>query len=175
MSYCSNIYIAAVVGPLPPVDGSSARSGGVGPPVPARGKRQATAGNNGRIYLARGDGAYIRLIVAEALEFPNALAVDPVLARIYWSDNGNRPNIGYADLDGTRRKEIVNRNLMPIANPSSIAIDYFKRSRLVWVDKSLHEINAIYPDGQNHQRLVMTEEGECGIEQIAHKICILYR
>lgn len=93
------------------------------------------------------------------VENPTAMAVDPILARVYWADNGNKPLIEYSDLDGNRRRVLVNSALTPILTPTSIAVDFYKRHRLIWVDQKLRKIQAVNPDGTHHVVITTTPSG----------------
>ena len=149
---CSNLYFAGVVGRLPLASRAQAAT---------RHRRQTENNNNGRIYVSRADGAYVRLIIGTSVQWPASLAVDPVLSRVYWTDVGHPPKIAYADLDGLRRNELVNSNLMPVGTPTSIAIDYYKRNRVVWVDNMLRGIYAVFPDGSHRVRLAHVDACTC--------------
>lgn len=59
-----------------------------------------------KIERAAMDGTMRTAIVTQNITWPNGLAIDHILGRIYWAD-GNTKVIEYANLDGTGRKVLI--------------------------------------------------------------------
>ena len=64
-------------------------------------------GNNPKIERASMDGTDRRTVIgSEHVKWPNSVAVDQVLDRLYWIDSGKR-YIGSSDLDGKDLRKIL--------------------------------------------------------------------
>ncbi|KAK9679907.1 Low-density lipoprotein receptor repeat class B [Popillia japonica] len=76
------------------------------------------------------DGKYRRVLVAEGLEEPRAVALNPLKGYMYWSDWGKDVHIGKAGMDGSNPQMIIRENL---GWPNSLTIDY-ETEELFWAD-----------------------------------------
>lgn len=76
------------------------------------------------------DGKYRRVLVAEGLEEPRAVALHPLKGYMYWSDWGKDVHIGKAGMDGSNPQMIIKDNL---GWPNSLTIDY-ETEELFWAD-----------------------------------------
>ncbi|XP_045762403.1 prolow-density lipoprotein receptor-related protein 1-like [Maniola jurtina] len=96
-----------------------------------------------QIEVARLDGRHRRTLLAGDMDSPRALALDPSVGMLFWSDwEAAAPRIERASLAGQRRAVVVRvRDAAPgAAWPNGLALDLPAR-RLYWVDArsdSLH-------------------------------------
>jgi low density lipoprotein-related protein 2 len=97
----------------------------------------------GRIYVAKADGRYRKLLINK-LEVPTAIAVDPELGFMYFTDAGARPRIVKAWMDGSRPKIIVAER---IERPEALAVDYYANNMLYWADAKLNLIESMTNEG----------------------------
>ena len=100
----------------------------------------------GRVVVAKSDGRYRRSIAI--VEEPAAIAVDPQLGILVWSDVGTIPRIESAWMDGSKRRILVGEKL---GRPSALAIDYSMDHTLYWADSKLNLIESIRLDGSNRK------------------------
>ena len=105
-------------------------------------------GSQPAIVLVAMDGSYKKDLVKEGLIWPNGLAVDEVLDRIYWSD-AKKDTIESIHMDGTGRMVILDT---VAKHPFSMAV--FEDS-LYWSDWEMQEIVSCNKfTGKNFKTLV---------------------
>ncbi|KAK0162271.1 hypothetical protein PV327_008621 [Microctonus hyperodae] len=109
---------------------------------------------DGRIIVAKSDGRYRRSLIAQGLENPISIAVNPNLGRIVWADAGSIPKIEHAWMDGSRRKVLAST---AIGKPSAIVIDYNMDSTIYWSDSKLNVIESMSKDGLNRKIILQGE------------------
>ena len=82
-------------------------------------------GESAVIERAAMDGKDREVIVHQNLTWPNGLAIDYEMERLYWADAGTK-TIEYADLDGNNRKVITieNRRLILLVWTIIVKYDY---------------------------------------------------
>lgn len=101
----------------------------------------------GRLYVSLLDGRYRKALVTSGLEMPMAIALDPEMGSMFWTDAGSVPRIETSWMDGTHRKIIIGDKLEV---PSGIAIDYeIPGHRLYWSDSKQNQIESSRLDGSN--------------------------
>ncbi|KAK3597004.1 hypothetical protein CHS0354_009141 [Potamilus streckersoni] len=100
-----------------------------------------------KIFMVQYDGTKKISVISRDLSEPFAIAVDPRIGRMYWTDRGLQPKIEMANLAGQNRTVLVNRNLVW---PSSLAIDYPNR-RIYWTDLKMNRIETVKLDGSDRQ------------------------
>lgn len=109
----------------------------------------------GMIMVSKLDGRYKRSVVANVLERPTSLAVDPELGTMFWIDAGSSQKIEKSWMDGTKRTIVINEKL---GYPSGLTIDYETNNhRIYWCDTKLNTIETANPDGSD--RYVILHEG----------------
>ncbi|XP_043910917.1 low-density lipoprotein receptor-related protein 2-like [Protopterus annectens] len=108
------------------------------------------AGNN-RVEVALLDGRYRKMLITTDLGQPAAIAVNPGLGTMYWTDWGPSPKIEHAWMDGQERKVLVKDYL---GWPTGISIDYENHGRIYWSDSKENSVESILPTGQD-RRLVL--------------------
>ena len=94
-------------------------------------------GINPRIEMASMDGTSRQAIITSGLGWPNGLAIDLTLGRLYWAD-AKLDKIEESDLAGENRKVILNTTGI---HPYGLA---FYKGHLYWTDwqsKSVNRIN----------------------------------
>ena len=67
------------------------------------------------------DGKFRKVLIREGIQEPRALAVDPFHGWMFWSDWGDKPHIGRANMDGTNPLVIIEKDL---GWPNAIAVAY---------------------------------------------------
>ncbi|KAL3854931.1 hypothetical protein ACJMK2_014166, partial [Sinanodonta woodiana] len=100
-----------------------------------------------KIFMVQYDGTKKISVISNGLSEPFAIALDPRIGRMYWTDRGLQPKIEMANLAGQNRTVLVNRNLVW---PCGLAIDYPNR-RLYWTDLKMNRIETITLDGNDRQ------------------------
>ena len=73
------------------------------------------------IEVSNLDGQFRKVLIKEGLEEPRAVAVAPDKGYLFWTDWGQRPQIGRAGMDGSNPKIILESGL---GWPNALAIDY---------------------------------------------------
>jgi sugar lactone lactonase YvrE len=66
---------------------------------------------------------------------------------MFWTDWGEKPMIGKAGMDGSRREIFISTQ---IHFPNGLAVDY-PNSRLYWVDAKLLVIESVRLDGSDRR------------------------
>ncbi|KAG8559732.1 hypothetical protein GDO81_017431 [Engystomops pustulosus] len=105
------------------------------------------AGTN-RIEVAKLDGRYRKWLVYTQVDQPAAIALNPELGMMYWTDWGRQPKIEQAWMDGQQRQVLVSEDL---GWPTGITIDYINNNRIYWSDSKENVIESIKPDGTDRQ------------------------
>ncbi|XP_052236453.1 prolow-density lipoprotein receptor-related protein 1-like isoform X3 [Dreissena polymorpha] len=82
-------------------------------------------------------------VINEGLLRPFAIAVDPIVGKIFYTDYGNPPKVGSANLDGSSVTAILHDQLI---YPTGIAADYVNQ-RVYFADAKKHTIEAVKYDG----------------------------
>ncbi|XP_068625234.1 prolow-density lipoprotein receptor-related protein 1 [Battus philenor] len=108
-----------------------------------------------QIEVARADGMYRRTLIAEDMESPRAIAVDPRKGYLFWSDwEAEAPRIERASLAGRRRASVVRVDaLSDGAWPNGIALDHLAE-RLYWIDARSDSIHTTTYDGTEHREVL---------------------
>ncbi|XP_010219077.1 PREDICTED: low-density lipoprotein receptor-related protein 2, partial [Tinamus guttatus] len=101
------------------------------------------AGTN-RIEVAKLDGRYRKWLIFSLLDQPAAIAVNPKLGLMYWTDWGRQPKIECAWMDGQQRQTLVSEDL---GWPTGLSIDYLNNDRIYWSDSKENIIESMRPDG----------------------------
>uniref|UniRef100_W5N103 Low-density lipoprotein receptor-related protein 2 n=1 Tax=Lepisosteus oculatus TaxID=7918 RepID=W5N103_LEPOC len=101
-----------------------------------------------RIEVALLDGRYRKHLIKSGIDEPTALAVNPRLRMMYWTDWGNTPKIESAWMDGQQRKVLVDSQL---GWPTGLSIDYANNDRIYWSDAKENLIESILPSGEDRR------------------------
>ncbi len=109
----------------------------------------------GRIYVAKSDGRYRKVLITGRLEFPSAIAVDPALGKIFWTDAGDNPKLEVADMNGQDRRVLVDERIF---FPTSLTIDYAKDHRIFWTDPKEGKVDSVLPDGTGRMVAVSSDK-----------------
>lgn len=101
---------------------------------------------SGKILASLMDGRY-RKTIANQIEKPTSLALDPEKGLMFWTDAGVSPKISSAWMDGTKVKTVIGDKL---GYPSGLAIDYESSDhRIYWSDSKLNVIESAQQDGRD--------------------------
>lgn len=84
---------------------------------------------------------------------PEDLALNPSEGEMFWSENGKRPSIWKAGMDGNEARTIVTEDL---GWPKSLAIDYADE-RLFWIDSKFHSIQSVRFNGEDYHSAIRME------------------
>ncbi|XP_056132815.1 low-density lipoprotein receptor-related protein 8-like [Lampris incognitus] len=103
----------------------------------------------GSINVALLDGSAQRLLIA-GLDKPTAVAVEPFLGLLFWSESGNSPKIERASLDGQDRMSLV---ISSIHNPVAVCLDV-TRQLLYWADRGMRTISRVDFQGRYRKTVV---------------------
>ncbi|CAB3232339.1 unnamed protein product [Arctia plantaginis] len=108
-----------------------------------------------QIEVARLDGQYRRTLIAGDMDSPRAIALDPRVGYLFWSDwEQAAPRIERASLAGRRRSAVVRVDaLSDGAWPNGISLDYRAR-RLYWIDARSDSIHTTDYDGGDHREVL---------------------
>ncbi|CAG5013242.1 unnamed protein product [Parnassius apollo] len=120
-----------------------------------------------QIEVARVDGKYRRTLIAEDMDSPRAIAVDPRKGYLFWSDwEAAAPRIERASLAGRRRTAVVRVDaLSDGAWPNGIALDHLAE-RLYWIDARSDSIHTTTYDGGDYREVLR------GHEALSHPFAI---
>ncbi|XP_054274081.1 low-density lipoprotein receptor-related protein 1-like [Macrosteles quadrilineatus] len=106
------------------------------------------------VEVSKLDGRYRRVIIREGLQEPRAIALDPRLGYLYWTDWGDRPHIGKAGMDGSNPHVIVDKGL---GWPNALTISY-ETNELFWADAREDYIASSDLDGNSIRKLMSRGE-----------------
>ena len=98
------------------------------------------------IEVARLDGSHRYVLIYESLDNPKAIAVDPRLGYLFWTDNDDITRIERAMLDGSDRRVIYSGFNLGLY--TDLVIDYIK-NKLYWCDQYNSVIMRSNYDGNN--------------------------
>ncbi|OTF79422.1 hypothetical protein BLA29_004356, partial [Euroglyphus maynei] len=104
------------------------------------------------IEVSKLDGKFRRILIRRQLEEPRAIVLNPFEGLLFWSDWGERPNIGRASMDGSQQRIILEESL---GWPNALTIDFIRR-KLYFADTREDYIGMIDFDGQN--RLIIVDQ-----------------
>ncbi|XP_052816817.1 low-density lipoprotein receptor-related protein 4-like [Mya arenaria] len=90
---------------------------------------------------------FYKVIVETNLDAPDGLAIDPLDAFLFWSDNGEHPKIERSNLLGGQRKTLITSRL---ANPLSLEADLLSK-RIFWIDSITENIESATYDGEDRK------------------------
>ncbi|XP_070183011.1 low-density lipoprotein receptor-related protein 1-like [Littorina saxatilis] len=111
-----------------------------------------------RIYVTDATTREVRIMnydgerskhVVDGITSPQAVAVDAVNSKLYWTDRGPRPSISQSNLDGSERRVLVEKD---IVWPHDLAVDV-PNKRLYWVDSKLRTVETITTAGKDRRVL----------------------
>ncbi|XP_045414697.1 low-density lipoprotein receptor-related protein 2 [Lemur catta] len=108
---------------------------------------------NQRIEVAKLDGRYRKWLITSSLDQPAAVAVNPKLGLMYWTDWGEEPKIESAWMNGKFRRALISQDL---GWPTSLTIDYLNNDRIYWSDFKEDVIETMNHDGTD-RRVVLYE------------------
>nr|XP_012637337.1 low-density lipoprotein receptor-related protein 2 [Microcebus murinus] len=108
---------------------------------------------NRRIEVAELDGRYRKWLIMSYLDQPAAIAVNPKLGLMYWTDWGEEPKIESAWMNGESRNVLIFQDL---GWPTSLTIDYMNNDRIYWTDFKEDVIESMNHDGSD-RRVVLNE------------------
>jgi DNA-binding beta-propeller fold protein YncE len=103
-----------------------------------------------KIQRANLDGTSAEDVVT-GLDTPVGLDVDAAAGKLYFADQGARPTIFRANLDGSGKEAIVTAGIM---HPYGLALD--RAGRVYVVDNGLHAIVRVGLDGSGFEKLAVT-------------------
>ncbi|XP_069472259.1 low-density lipoprotein receptor-related protein 2 isoform X2 [Ambystoma mexicanum] len=113
------------------------------------------AGTN-RVEVAMLDGRYRKWLISSDLEQPAAIAVNPKLGLMYWTDWGRQPKIECAWMDGQRRQVLISDDL---GWPTGLTIDYLNNDRIYWSDSKENIVETIKYDGSERRTVLIGDLG----------------
>lgn len=89
-----------------------------------------------------------KVVISKNLTNPRAIAIHPERGAIYWTDwVRSNPKIETANMDGSERRTLVNRDL---GLPNALAVDY-TTDDLCWADAGNQKIECVTLDGNNRR------------------------
>ncbi|XP_071495091.1 low-density lipoprotein receptor-related protein 1-like [Diadema antillarum] len=101
-----------------------------------------------QIEVSRLDGAMRTTVVAGNMESPRAIALDPTVGLMFWTDwDAKNPRIERSTMSGQDRHVVVNINTEG-GWPNGLTIDYPEK-RIYWIDARSDGIQAANYDGSN--------------------------
>lgn len=109
-----------------------------------------------------------KIVVQENLHNPEGLTLDPGDRSLFFSDNGPKPRIEKASLDGQNREVIVYRGLLRVR---SLTVDTDK-NKLYWADFDKYTLEGCDYDGSN--RRVIRRMDSISMTGIAYYQNMLY-
>ena len=93
-------------------------------------------------------------LVADDLEQPRSLVVDPTTGWMYWTDWGSDAKIERCGMNGQQRRAIITSSKIAIIWPNGLTLDYTS-NRLFWTDAKLHRVTSSDIEG-NDIRVVLS-------------------
>ncbi|XP_066544684.1 low-density lipoprotein receptor-related protein 2a isoform X1 [Amia ocellicauda] len=115
-----------------------------------------TDSGTNRVEVAKLDGRYRKWLIHADLDQPAAIAVNPKLGTMYWSDWGRQPKIECAWMDGQNRQVLVDEDL---GWPTGITVDYLNGDRIYWTDSKENIIESMKSDGTERKIVISGDIG----------------
>ncbi|XP_058055099.1 prolow-density lipoprotein receptor-related protein 1 [Anopheles bellator] len=113
--------------------------------------------NLDQIEVAKTNGSFRRTLVAGDMVNPRAIALDPLVGVLFWTDwEEGMPRLERCTMAGEDRTVIMNVG-SDGGWPNGIALDYVLQ-RVYWIDARSDSIHTITYDGKDH-RLVIKDPG----------------
>ncbi|KAK6630731.1 hypothetical protein RUM44_002900 [Polyplax serrata] len=103
------------------------------------------------IEVSKLDGRYRRVLINTNLMEPRAITLNPAEGSMYWTDWGDKPYIGKANMDGTNFRYLVNESL---GWPNALTISY-ETNELFYGDARQDYIAMCDLEG-NHRRIILS-------------------
>ncbi|KAJ8003649.1 hypothetical protein DPEC_G00150520 [Dallia pectoralis] len=107
-------------------------------------------GVSGRIFVCNERDDMCVTIVDLDLQNPGGIALDPLLGKMFFTNNEGSGKLERCNMDGTNRTRIVERR---IVKPTAVALDLI-RKLVYWVDSALHYIEVVDYNGANRHTVV---------------------
>ncbi|XP_064475155.1 prolow-density lipoprotein receptor-related protein 1-like [Ornithodoros turicata] len=104
------------------------------------------------IEVSRLDGTFRKVLIRTGLEEPRAIVVDPYDGFMYWTDWGEHPYIGKAEMDGTGARILINESVESLGWPNALALDIVTQ-HIFWADAKYDYIAMADLDGE-HVRIL---------------------
>ncbi|XP_036394518.1 low-density lipoprotein receptor-related protein 2 [Megalops cyprinoides] len=101
-----------------------------------------------RLEVAMLDGRYRKHLVKTDIGQPSAVAVNPRLGMLYWTDRGDVAKIECSWMDGRERKVLVDSRL---GWPTGLSIDFTNNDRIYWSDAKESRIESVLPTGEDRR------------------------
>ncbi|XP_060807225.1 prolow-density lipoprotein receptor-related protein 1 [Amyelois transitella] len=108
-----------------------------------------------QLEVARLDGRHRRTLIDQDIDNPRAIALDPRVGYLFWSDwETSSPRIERCSLAGLRRTTVVRVDRVTDgAWPNGIGLDHLA-SRLYWIDASSDAIHTTDYDGGDYREVL---------------------
>ena len=98
-------------------------------------------------------GGFRKVLISEGLLEPRAIVLDPFSGFMFWSDWGQKPHIGRANMDGSDAKVIIDANL---GWPNALAVSY-ETNEIFYGDAKEDYIAVANFDGTNVRKILSRE------------------
>ena len=123
-----------------------------------------------QIEVAKIYGSFRQTLIAESMERPRALALDPLEALLFWTDwdpNGS-PRIESCSMDSKEenRKTVFRVSKYGGAWPNGLTMDYLAK-RIYWTDARSDSIHTTLYDGSEHHEII------CGHQYLSHPLALV--
>ncbi|XP_063064253.1 low-density lipoprotein receptor-related protein 1 isoform X3 [Engraulis encrasicolus] len=103
-----------------------------------------------RIFVCSKDGSTCVTLIDQELYNPKAIALDPTMGKVFFTDYGQIPKVERCDMDGQNRTKLVDSK---IVFPHGITLDLV--SRLVyWADAYLDYIEVVDYEGKKRHTII---------------------
>lgn len=102
------------------------------------------------IAVCSNNGYICNVLMTSGMHRPRGIVLYPQRGRMYWSDWGDKPLIGVANMDGTEARPFVEKDL---GFPNGLALDW-PNERLYWVDDKRRTIESIRLDGSDRRQVL---------------------
>lgn len=114
--------------------------------------------NLDQIEVAKLNGSFRRTLIAGQMESPRAIALDPSLGLLFWTDwDSEAPRIERASMSGEERTIVFSVDSTNGAWPNGLVLDYIAQ-RVYWIDARSDSINTIKYDGSDPREVLRGHE-----------------
>lgn len=123
--------------------------------------------NLDQIEVAKLNGSFRRTLIAGQMESPRAIALDPRVGLVFWTDwDESSPRIERCSMAGGHRQIVVRVDeFMDGAWPNGLTLDYVPK-RIYWIDARSDSIHTTTYDGLEHFEVIR------GHETLSHPFAI---
>ncbi|CAL4156177.1 unnamed protein product, partial [Meganyctiphanes norvegica] len=115
--------------------------------------------NLNQIEVAKLNGSFRRTLIAQHMESPRAISLDPRVGMLFWTDwEEGASRIESASMSGEgRRMVLLVSQISGSGWPNGLTLDYALK-RIYWIDAKSDSIHTVLYDGSDHREILRVHQ-----------------